>query len=223
MENLINRFFGLGFIALAIMLFVPILLRLMYEWMKYLLSPFHKNEKISFWKILFKKGKMLEVSFYNYIYKLGVKNIILNVVLKNNDKESEIDCIFEYNGSTFVVELKAYTGLITGKYNDKEWISHYGKNKFKFMNPLHQNYSHTKTISEFLNIEHDKLVSLVYFSPHAKLKVKINNVIQYAQLHTFLEKEHPKLIGVVDKLKIYKNMEKSNVVIKKQEKSIKGV
>lgn len=60
-------------------------------------------------------------------YKLGAKNVLLNVVIPCKNKESEIDFIFERNDSTFVVEIKAYTGLITGKYNGKEWISYFGK------------------------------------------------------------------------------------------------
>lgn len=41
-------------------------------------------------------------------------------MIPRKNKESKIDCIFEYNDSTFVMEIKAYTGLITGKYNGKE-------------------------------------------------------------------------------------------------------
>lgn len=210
MEKIINSFFSMGIVALVIVAFIPIMLKLAYEWLLYIVSPFYKNEKISFWKVFFKKGEMMEIAFYNYIYKMGCKNILLNVVIPNGHKDSEIDCVFEYRGTTFVVELKAYTGLITGKFNDKEWISHFGKNKYYFMNPLHQNYSHTKAISEFLNVEHDKLVSLIYFSPHAKLKMNIKNVMQYAQLNDFLEKEHPKITGVVDALKPYKNLTKTS-------------
>lgn len=196
-------------IALFLILFIPIFLRFLWKWLKYTTSPFYKNEKISFFKVFFKKGKLLEISFYNYIYKLGAKNVLLNVVIPGKNKESEIDCIFEYNNSTFVVEIKAYTGKITGKFNEKEWVSHFGKNKYKFMNPLHQNYAHTKAISEFLDIDHDKLVSFVYFSPHAKLKMNVRNVLQYSQLQNFLDANHPILTGVVENLKPYKNKEKT--------------
>lgn len=53
------------------------------------------------------------------------------------------------------------------------------------MNLLHQNYGHTKAISEFLDIDHEKLVSFAYFSPNAKLKMNIKDVLQYPKLQSF--------------------------------------
>jgi restriction system protein len=35
--------------------------------------------------------------------------------------------------------------------------------KFKFQNPLRQNYRHTKALAEFLGVDHEKIFSVVMF------------------------------------------------------------
>ena len=45
----------------------------------------------------------------------------------------------------------------------KKWTQRlYGK-KYKFQNPLHQNYRHTKAIADYLNVDHDNVHSVVFF------------------------------------------------------------
>lgn len=54
-------------------------------------------------------------------------------------------------------------GFIFGQQNDKIWFQQIFKSKFKFQNPLFQNYKHTKTISENFHISHDNIESIVIF------------------------------------------------------------
>lgn len=56
--------------------------------------------------------------------------------------------------------------------------------KFKLQNPLRQNYRHVKAISEFLEIEEDRLHSLVMFWGECEFKTPMPaNVMGYARFY----------------------------------------
>ena len=60
-----------------------------------------------------------------------------------------------------------------GKEKQKQWTQQIFKHKSKFQNPLHQNYKHTKTLSELINIENSKIFSLIVFTGASTFKTKM--------------------------------------------------
>lgn len=93
-----------------------------------------------------------------------------DIYLKRPDGETtQIDhCVVSRFG-LFVVETKNMAGTIYGKESDREWTQAFpGGRKFKFQNPLRQNYAHIRAISEFLGIPESKMHSVVYFAGDAK-------------------------------------------------------
>jgi len=104
-----------------------------------------------------------------------------DVIIPIHNGTTQIDHILLSRFGIFVIETKNINGWIFGDENSKYWTqSLYGK-KYKFQNPLHQNYLHTKTLANYLEINHDNIFSIVFFiAETAKLKTKLpDNVITH--------------------------------------------
>ena len=89
-----------------------------------------------------------------------------NLVVSTKNGTTQIDHVFLSRFGIFVVETKNYNGWIFGSESQKSWTQVLHKKKSTFQNPLHQNYRHTKALSEHLKIEHSKIhsCSLVFGS-----------------------------------------------------------
>ncbi len=86
-----------------------------------------------------------------------------NVIFPTFDGTTQIDHILISRYGIFVIETKNVNGWIFGDERAKQWTqSLYGK-KYKFQNPLHQNYRHTKAVAQFLDIDHDNVHSIIFF------------------------------------------------------------
>jgi len=105
---------------------------------------------------------------------------INNATIPTQNGTTQIDHIIVSKYGIFVVETKNMAGWIFGKENAPTWTqSLYGK-KYKFQNPLRQNYKHTKSLSDFLGIEHEKFFSIVDFTGDCEFKTPMpTNVINH--------------------------------------------
>ena len=72
---------------------------------------------------------------------------------------------------------KNYYGLIKGKEFDNKWCQYLGKHKSYFLNPIHQNYGHIKSLSNLFKLEDKCFISVICFSNQAKVDVKSNNIV----------------------------------------------
>jgi len=98
---------------------------------------------------------------------------IHNVTLQTNNGTTQIDHVIVSKHGIFVVEAKNMDGWIFGDEKSPQWTqSLYGK-KFRFQNPLHQNYRHTKVLEEFLGVAPEKLISIVMFWGECELKTEL--------------------------------------------------
>lgn len=86
-----------------------------------------------------------------------------NITIPISDGTTQIDHIIVSRYGIFVIETKNMEGWIFGDAKQAQWTqSIYGK-KFRFQNPLHQNYRHTKALEEFLGLPADHFHSIVCF------------------------------------------------------------
>ena len=93
-----------------------------------------------------------------------------NVTIPDGAGTTQIDHIYVSPFGIFVVETKNYKGWIYGKEFDAQWTQNiYGK-KSKFQNPLRQNYKHTKTLEELLELPGKAFHSVVVFVGDCELK-----------------------------------------------------
>ncbi len=86
-----------------------------------------------------------------------------NVTIPTPDGTTQIDHVIVSRYGIFVIEAKNMNGWIFGNEKSAEWTQSFPGGKFKFQNPLRQNYRHTKCLSDFLCIDHSKLHSVVMF------------------------------------------------------------
>lgn len=104
---------------------------------------------------------------------------IHNVMLPTERGTTQIDHIVVSIYGIFVIETKNYKGWITGGEHSEQWTKNmYGK-KYKFYNPLRQNYGHIKSLQSILNLPENAYVSIVAFSPKATIKVKTKEHVVY--------------------------------------------
>ena len=96
---------------------------------------------------------------------------INNVTIPTSNGTTQIDHVIVSRYGIFVVETKNMDGWIFGSENQAEWTQSLpGGRKYKFQNPLRQNFRHTKALSEFLGVDHGKLFSIVFFIGECQLK-----------------------------------------------------
>jgi restriction system protein len=99
-------------------------------------------------------------------------HLIKNVTLPSGDGTTQIDHVIVSAYGVFVVETKNMNGGIYGSEHDKLWTQALGGKKFRFQNPLRQNYKHTQVLAEVLGVPHEKIVSIIMFIGDGKLKTQ---------------------------------------------------
>jgi hypothetical protein len=93
-----------------------------------------------------------------------------NVTIPGPDGSTQIDHILVSRFGIFVIESKNMSGWIFGNEKSAEWTQSFPGGRFRFQNPLRQNYRHTKCLADFLDIDHDKFHSVVMFWGESKFK-----------------------------------------------------
>ena len=97
-----------------------------------------------------------------------------NVTLPTPRGTTQIDHVFVSAFGVFVVETKNMAGWIYGSEQDREWTQVFpGGQKFKFQNPLRQNYGHVQALEDALagtGTPRGVVRSVVIFVGKAKLK-----------------------------------------------------
>ncbi|MGX9727865.1 MAG: nuclease-related domain-containing protein [Candidatus Electronema sp. VV] len=86
-----------------------------------------------------------------------------NIIIQTADGTTQIDHVLLSVYGIFVIETKNYKGWIYGGATQKQWTQVLFGKKSQFKNPLHQNYKHTKALSEYLRVDHKKIHSVVIF------------------------------------------------------------
>ncbi|MCX4249316.1 MAG: NERD domain-containing protein [Bacilli bacterium] len=106
------------------------------------------------------------------------KYIVLNdIMIKDERGTHQIDHLIVSSFGIFVIEMKNYYGLIKGKEYDNKWCQYLGKTKNYFLNPIHQNYGHIKSLSNLLKLDDKYFISIVCFSNQAKIDVKCSSIV----------------------------------------------
>ena len=111
--------------------------------------------------------------------------ILRNIMLPTKDgATTQIDHIVVCAGGAFVVETKTYGNndtrkrpgscWIFGNAADREWTASYPRGrKFRFQNPLRQNFKHIATLSECLGVPREIFRSVIAFAGMAKFKTEL--------------------------------------------------
>ena len=96
-----------------------------------------------------------------------------NITIPTSNGTTQIDHVIVSRYGIFVVETKNMDGWIFGDEKSPQWTQSLFGKKYRFQNPLRQNYKHTKALSDYLGIEHDKFLSVVMFWGKSEFKTPI--------------------------------------------------
>lgn len=94
-------------------------------------------------------------------------------VEKNNGEFSQIDVVVATTEGIIVFEVKDYSGWIYGNGNFSHWtkVLAFGKQKYRFYNPIKQNKSHIETLKKQLRqFEKIPFFSIIAFYGDCELK-----------------------------------------------------
>lgn len=153
------------------------------------------------------KGIIGEKSVYSILDNLLNKEeyfITQDISLENNDDTTQIDLIVFSAYGIFVIEVKNYKGWIFGNANKKTWTQTIYKKKYKFQNPLHQNYKHIKFLEQTLNTStnNDIFKNIVVFTGDSKFKTKLpSNVCTISNLVPYIQSFNKPILSRKDVVK----------------------
>lgn len=156
------------------------------------------------------------------------KQFVINnfLFIDKSGKSRQIDHIYINEYGIWVIETKNYSGTIYGTENQREWtqVYNYGRNNYKFYNPIKQNFTHIYCLSELLDVKNifhnvvvfignadlSKITSKCVYNKfdivniktqqsnihltNEQMKVYYNNLIQIKVESNLTEREHVKSI-----------------------------
>lgn len=136
---------------------------------------------LAFLKSPFMKGVLGEFIVNlaaKYFLDKNVYRLFKNVTLPTEDGTTQIDHVIVSRYGVFVIETKNMKGWIFGSPQQKNWTQKIYRHTNLFQNPLHQNYKHTQTLQSALEIEPEKMFSLVVFVGDSTFKTPMpDNVV----------------------------------------------
>jgi len=89
-----------------------------------------------------------------------------------NGGSTQIDHVIVSKYGIFVIETKNYKGWIFGNEAQRQWTQVIMGRKYKFQNPLRQNYLHIKTLADLLALEMSYFHSMIAFIGECELKTR---------------------------------------------------
>ena len=85
------------------------------------------------------------------------------IIIPTGRGTTEIDHLIVSKFGIFVVELKDRSGWIFANARDAYWTAVHFEKKFRFQNPLRQNYGHVKALEDLLAVNRRVLHPIVVF------------------------------------------------------------
>ena len=101
---------------------------------------------------------------------------------RGNTPNTQIDHVVVSIYGIFCIETKSHGGWIFGSANQKYWTQVIYKNKYRFYNPLYQNYAHIKALEDLFGQRlKAPIVSLVAFPCADKIKVDGTDMVGFVR------------------------------------------
>ena len=129
-----------------------------------------------------------------------------------NGGSTQIDHIIVSVYGIFVIETKNYKGWIYGSENQRQWTQVFSNgSKFKFQNPLHQNYLHIKTLADLLGLELSYFHSMISFIGECELKTRdeLPEHVLTSGMVSYVKKKQDKILTEDEVTSIVEQIESS--------------
>ena len=78
-------------------------------------------------------------------------------------------------------------GWIFGSEQSAQWTQNLYGTKYRFQNPLRQNYRHTRALAEFLSLPHEKFHSVVMFWGGCTFKTALPPNVLHSGYTTYIK------------------------------------
>lgn len=108
-----------------------------------------------------------------------IYTLFKNVTLPTEDGTTQIDHVIVSRYGVFVIETKNMKGWIFGSPQQKIWTQKIYRHTTKFQNPLHQNFKHTQTLQTALELDPNKVFSVVVFVGDSTFKTVMPDNVVY--------------------------------------------
>jgi restriction system protein len=156
---------------------------------------------IGFFRTPYIKGLIgeLQINFAaKHFLDKAFYTVFNNVTLLTEDGTTQIDHIIVSRYGIFVIETKNMKGWIFGNAHQDMWTQQLYRHKNQFQNPLRQNYKHTQTLQSALQIDKNKLFSLIVFIGDSQFKTPMpENVIDRGYI-TYIKRKKEVLLSELD-------------------------
>ena len=125
-------------------------------------------------------GEYLAQYALNHDNLSGYMKTLVNLYIPYKGRKTELDVIMIHEKGIFVFESKNYSGWIFGSADQQKWTQCFpNKEKHQFYNPIMQNHTHIKALSEYLQLPIDAFSSYIIFHEHCELKKVPENTEAY--------------------------------------------
>jgi hypothetical protein len=125
-------------------------------------------------------------------------HLLNHVTLPLENGSTQVDHVLVSRFGIFVIETKDYGGWIFAAADDRYWTQVFYGNRFRFQNPLRQNYGHVRAIQKLLEfLPSDAFRSLVVFTGNAKFKKTVpEGVFTLKGLLAYLEGQTVQVMSI---------------------------
>ena len=127
-----------------------------------------------------------------------------------NGGSTQIDHVIVSVYGIFVIETKNYKGWIYGKETQRQWTQSFPNgSKYKFQNPLRQNYLHIKTLVDLLGLELSYFHSMIAFIGECELKTRdeLPEHVLTSGMVSYVKKKQDKLLTEDEVISIVEQIE----------------
>lgn len=119
-------------------------------------------------------------------------HLMNHVTIRMDDGTTQVDHILVSKFGVFVIETKDYNGWIFANATEATWTQVLFRRRFKFQNPIRQNYRHVRAVQGLLDfLPPEAIKSVVVFSGNAEFKtetpqgvITIGDLAEYLRHHT---------------------------------------
>lgn len=101
-------------------------------------------------------------------------HLLNHVTLPLQDGTTQVDHILVSRFGVFVIETKDYKGWIFANPKQASWTQVLFNSKFRFQNPIHQNFRHVRAVQDLLDfLPPEAIRSVVVFTGDAEFKTEV--------------------------------------------------
>jgi hypothetical protein len=125
-------------------------------------------------------------------------HLLNHITLRLKDGTTQIDHILVSRFGVFVIETKDYKGWIFAGAKDRNWTQVLYRARFRFQNPILQNYRHVCAVRELLEfLDPDVVHPVVVFTGEAVFKTDVpDGVFTLPEFLAYVESHRTEVMSV---------------------------